>query len=177
MDVFLLITAIGFTVLAVVTCTNLMRLRRILMGWAGRRRSSYPVFPALFVLSLILGAAVLIGQDRFEHPVRWAAYGWIGLCWGVTAWFNSRNFITDHGIVKNLNIPAQTVPWTSITDYTEHPETRGTRFVFFYSDGDLHRLELFVPTAMEPAFRKHLGVKFRHRFAPATILTESEPAT
>lgn len=163
----LAIFSIVFTILAVVTASNAFRLRRILLQWHGGQE-----FAGVFLLAIvgIWGLSLYMGAD--VPLFNWFCYGWIAGTWYFSSVLMSMRFVTDHGIVKNLNDPDQTVPWYGIHDYSEQETEEGVRFVFLYRSPDLTRLEILVPNKRLEAFRSVLMRKFERRFTESrnTIL-------
>jgi len=161
--------AIAFTLLATVTLSNAFRLRRILLKWHGGQE-----FAGFFLLAVVAIWWTDL-QDGELPAATWAAYGWVACTWMLSSALMSMRFVTDHGIVKNINDPDQTVPWFSIHDYMEQETTKGVRFVFLYRSPDVQRLELVVPHNRIDAFRKVLLRKFQRRFTePMFSPTEPE---
>lgn len=161
--------AIAFTLLAAVTVSNALRLRRILLKWHGGQE-----FAVFFLLAI--GAILWVDlRDGSLPATTWAVYAWVAVMWMLSSALMSMRFVTDHGIVKNLNDPDQTVPWYSIHDYIEQETPKGIRFVFMYRSPEVTRLELLVPHARIDAFRKVLLRKFQRRFSePMFSPTEPE---
>lgn len=96
-------------------------------------------------------------------------YTWLGFCWFTTSYLATKRFITDNGIVKNVNEPSQTIAWHQIRDFAEHEHANHTQYIFIYSTDEtqtpeeLIRLELEVPHKVEETFRKLISHKLRSR--------------
>ncbi|HKK44595.1 MAG TPA: hypothetical protein VJ964_03680, partial [Balneolaceae bacterium] len=99
---------LGAAILATMTVTNVLRLRNVRLSWKSGKMKGYPLFSTLFLLSTALVAAVAIYRGAVEEMVAAGFYGWLGCCWFTASFFSSKRFITDHGIVKNVNEPSQT---------------------------------------------------------------------
>lgn len=167
--VLLAVVTIAFTLLAAVTLSNAFRLRRILLRWHGGQE-----YAGFFLLSIIAIWLVDL-RDGLLPAATWAVYGWVACTWMISSALMSMRFVTDHGIVKNINDPDQTVPWFAIHDYMEQETPDGVRFVFLYRSPEVQRLELVVPSARIDAFRKVLLRKFQRRFTePMFSPTEPE---
>ncbi|MDI6401784.1 hypothetical protein QLX67_07250 [Balneolaceae bacterium ANBcel3] len=162
---------IGMTVLSIVTIGNVLRLRNVKMSWKSGKLFGYPIFSTIFLLfSLAMTFLVTVyGEAGWLYPS--LAYNMIGVSWFVTSMFVSKRYITDYGIVKNINDPSKTVAWTRITDYVEKKSGNRTMYVFFYPDyvnqesrGHI-RLDLMVPSGRRTEFERvihhKLGRKFR----------------
>lgn len=167
--ILLAVVTIAFTLLSAVTLSNAFRLRRILLKWHGGQE-----FAGFFLLSIIAIWLVDL-RDGLLPAATWAVYGWVACTWMISSVLMSMRFVTDHGIVKNINDPDQTVPWFAIHDYMEQETPDGVRFVFLYRSPEVQRLELVVPSARIDAFRKVLLRKFQRRFTePMFSPTEPE---
>ncbi|GEM_PF-186861 len=163
-------------VLAAVTISNALRLRNVLLSWRAGRFNGFPLFATLFLgLSLILGGmAWYFGMSSY-YPVT-GAYMFLAANWVISSYFMSKRYITDHGIMKNINDPSQTVSWRSVDDFVEQPGENSNTYAFIYkknsSENDTlnyHRLEVQVPAHHVAAFRKilnhKLGRRFQHTFS------------
>lgn len=102
-------------------------------------------------------------------------YIWIGLMWFIASYLASKHYITDYGIVKNINEPSQTIPWFQILDQVEREEKGGVEFTFSYSDMDkslvrgFNQLKLFVPDSKRKDFEKIVSLKLKNRFEGSEI--------
>ncbi|MFW6348641.1 MAG: hypothetical protein ACOC2C_08555, partial [Cyclonatronaceae bacterium] len=69
-------------------------------------------------------AFMLVGLAWYKEASSYylisGGYVFIALNWFVSSYFMSKRYITDHGIVKNINDPSQTVPWSCIQDFIEY---------------------------------------------------------
>lgn len=175
-SVFVLTLAVftlGSTFLAVYTVANAVRLRNIRISWKSGKLKGYPLFSTLFLgFSLVITSLVVALQiDQFFNIM--ACYSWMGLSWFVSSYFTSKSYITDHGIVKNINDPSQTIAWHQINDYVEKPASKGSEFVFIYQavpgssrDRKIIRLELFVPDRKTDKFNKVIDLKIGKTMTP-----------
>lgn len=175
-SVFVLTLAVftlGSTFLAVYTVANAVRLRNIRISWKSGKLKGYPLFSTLFLgFSLVITSLVVALQiDQFFNIM--ACYSWMGLSWFVSSYFTSKSYITDHGIVKNINDPSQTIAWHQINDYVEKPASKGSEFVFIYQavpgssrDRKIIRLELFVPDSKTDKFNKVIDLKIGKTMTP-----------
>ena len=96
-------------------------------------------------------------------------YCWLGFCWFTTSYLATKRFITDHGIVKNVNEPSQTVAWHQICDFVETEFDTHAKYIFIYDAGNrdkvdnLLRLELAVPNHKKEYFQKLISHKLGRR--------------
>jgi hypothetical protein len=96
-------------------------------------------------------------------------YSWLGFCWFTASYLATKRFITDNGIVKNVNEPSQTVAWHQIRDFVETEHKTHTHYIFIYSGdkGDktdqFVRLELEVPHYKKASFKKIISHKLGRR--------------
>jgi hypothetical protein len=96
------------------------------------------------------------------------AYLWLSIMWFISSYLASKHYISDHGIVKNINEPPQTVAWYQIMDFAEQEKKNGLAFTFVYKSEITHnasfnRLPLTVPEERVKAFRKIVSLKLDHR--------------
>jgi hypothetical protein len=171
---FILVSTLVFfivvsTLLSVVTLGNALRLRRIKLSWKSGHLLGYPIFSTLFLVFLVLFSGVSIIYYQSPDYAIFMSYLWIGLNWFISSYLMAKRFITEHGIVKNVNDPSQTIGWGQITDYFEQKHKGFTRFVFVYNviihhKKELHRIELNVPNSFTAAFRELISLKLARRF-------------
>ena len=175
-NIFVLTLALftlGAMLLATYTVANAVRLRNIRISWKSGKLIGYPLFSTLF-LAFSAGMAALMYSYAMKpfYPIM-ACYVWLGFCWFVSSYFTSKSYITDHGIVKNINDPSQTIAWHQISDYVEKPASKGSEFVFIYQPVQqkpqqkrLIRLELFVPDKKTDKFNKIIDLKIGKTMTP-----------
>lgn len=164
---------LGSTFLAAYTVANALRLRNIRISWKSGKLKGYPLFSTLFLgFSALLAVVVIYNQLEIYYSIV-GCYTWMGLCWFVSSFITSKAYITDHGIVKNINDPSQTIAWHQINDYVEKPSLRGSDYVFIYQEKPLYafnrrliRLELFVPDKKTDKFNKIVSLKIGKTMTP-----------
>jgi hypothetical protein len=162
---------LGMTLLMLVTLSNALRLRNVEMSWKSGKLFGYPLFSTLFLLFTASLSAMAYAYDTGTAAVTLLCYNWIGVSWFVSSYLMSKRYVTDHGIVKNINDPSQTVAWSRIMDYMERNSGDNQTFVFFYPDylPDEQtrnvRLELDVPANHRTAFARILQKKLGRRFS------------
>jgi len=172
--VFIALTSIvmfGSFILSMITVSNAIRLRNVMLSWKAGKLGGYPLFSTIFLL-LCITLGILASFDRISlNLFMIAAYVFTGMNWFTASFLMSRRYITDHGIVKNINDPSQTVAWNSINDYLERNSEQYSHFTFFYSQFDeikgrprSVRLEIEVPNKLAVRFRKILNYKLGRRF-------------
>jgi hypothetical protein len=175
-SLFVLLLALftlGATFLAAYTVGNAFRLRNIRISWKAGKLKGYPLFSTLFLGFSALVAYVVFYYQLDQFYTILGCYSWMGLCWFVSSYFTSKSYITDHGIVKNINDPSQTIAWHQINDYVEKPASRGSDYVFIYHEQPqqfnkkrLIRLELFVPDRKADKFDKIVSLKIGKTMTP-----------
>ena len=89
----------------------------------------YPLANVFLGLITTLGVVVYLIDDGKGFGY-FAAYIWIGSMWFISSYLASKHYITDHGIVKNLNEPSQTIPWFQILDFVEKESLEGCEYVY-----------------------------------------------
>lgn len=155
------------TFLALYSISNAIRLRNVRMNWNSGKLSGYPLFSTLFLGSAAVIVAISLSYELTQYYTIFACYSWIGVSWWISSFIASKTYITDHGIVKNINDPSQTIAWHQICDYVEKPKTRGSDYIFMYqnldrqdeTDRSVIRLELFVPDRKVDKFEKIVSLK------------------
>ena len=158
------------TILAGYSLQNKFRLRNVRLNWRAGKMKGYPLFATVFLgLISTMSLVVLLINDTTNFPI-FGAYFWIGCMWFIASYLASKHYITDHGIVKNLNEPSQTIPWFQIMDFVEKEFLHGSEFTFTYSEMDktltqgYKQLKLFVPVNKRKAFQKIVSLKLTTRF-------------
>lgn len=168
--VILALVTMATTIIMMVTASNAFRLRNVEINWKSGKLLGFPLFSSIF-LAVTIVLTWLVHAQQLQHlTVTMACYNWIGLTWFVTSYLMSKRYVTDHGIVKNINDPSQTVSWNRIMDYVERNEGRKLRYIFFYPDdvpGQRSRnirLELDIPADKRHVFAHMLQKKLGRRF-------------
>lgn len=164
------------TFLALYSIANVIRLRNVRMSWNSGKLGGYPLFSTLFVLSSLIIVAVSYTYQIEQYYTIFSCYAWMGVSWWISSHLAAKTYITDHGIVKNINDPSQTVAWHQICDYVEKPKSRGSDYLFMYQSGDeqdeadrtLTRLELFVPDRKLTKFEKIVTLKVGKFLSPVS---------
>ncbi|MGD8427438.1 MAG: hypothetical protein PVH63_07390 [Balneolaceae bacterium] len=160
---------LGSAVLATVTVANVARLRNVRLSWKSGKMLGYPLFSTLFLIATALVGVISVYRGSLEEMIAAGLYGWLGCCWFTASFFVSKRFITDHGIVKNVNEPSQTVAWHQIRDFVEKKEGDKNHYIFIYGPKgtdrpqNLIRLELDVPDRKEKSFKKLISHKLGNR--------------
>jgi len=159
----------GAAVLATATVVNVLRLRNVRLSWKAGKMRGYPLFSTLFLTSVLIVGMLSAYQGELKEIIAAGLYSWLGLCWFTQSFFATKRFITDHGIVKNVNEPSQTIAWHQIRDFVEKKSDRKTHYIFIYTtvdasdNQDLIRLELAVPNEKQEAFQKLISHKLGRR--------------
>lgn len=161
---------IASTLLAGYSFQNKLRLRKVRLSWRAGKLKGYPLFATVFlVIILMLSGIVLFTGDIARFPI-FFAYLWIGTMWFISSYLASKYYITDYGIVKNINEPSQTIPWFQILDYVAKPGKNGVEYLFNYSEMDkslaegYKQLKLFVPENRYKAVKKIVSLKLENKF-------------
>ncbi|HET6527566.1 MAG TPA: hypothetical protein VFG39_02325 [Balneolaceae bacterium] len=166
------VITLGAAVMATLTLIKVIRLRNVRLSWKTGKMQGYPLFSTLFLASAFLVGAIAAYSGSLEEMIIAALFGWLGLCWFTASFFIAKRFITDHGIVKNVNEPSQTVAWHQILDFVEDEDENGCRYIFIYYPDEhacfkecnnLIRLELYVPWHHKKAFQKLISHKLGSR--------------
>lgn len=167
--VVLVIFVIASTLLAGYSFQNKLRLRTVRLSWKAGRLKGYPLFATVF-LGIICGltAHALLTGNTARFAI-FFAYVWIGGMWFIASYLASKHYITDYGIVKNINEPSQTVPWFQVLDYVERPKQHGTEYLFTYAEMDkslmdgYRQISFFVPGSKHKAVKKIVSLKLGNK--------------
>lgn len=163
------IFTLGAAILATTSLLKVIRLRNVRMSWKTGKMRGYPLFSTLFMLSVLIAGGTALYQGITFDIVIAGLYGWMGCCWFTSSFLATKRYITDHGIVKNVNEPAQTVAWHQIHDFVEVENEYNIRYIFLYSPpsaadpDDVIRLELDVPNRKKEMFKKLISHKLGRR--------------
>lgn len=170
---------IASTLLSVYSITNSLRLRNVRLAWNAGHILGYPLFASVFLLFMALVTSLVVVRGETEYYPTVIGYSWIGVNWFLASFLSSRRYITDHGIVKNINEPSQTIAWHQMTDFFQsHQETRFA-YTFLYREtdsngrlnGPLLRLQLTVPKRKAESFQRIVRLKLDRRgFIPSESL-------
>jgi len=155
---------LGSTALTAWTWFNARRLRNCILTWKDPGFHGIPAFPAVF-LALVVTVSVYHSLSSIsEYRAYELTYLWLSLNWYVAYHLMSKRYITDNGIVKNINDPSQTIAWSRVIDYLELSREGYTEFTFFFTSTESkglrsHRIKLKVPNAQYETFRRILTYK------------------
>ena len=158
------------SLLAISTLANAIRLRNKRMSWRAGRLRGYPLFSTLFLGCMFLFLMAGLFMQSIVGVAMASGYLLLATGWFTTSYFASKRYLTDHGIVKNVNDPSQTIAWHQIRDFVEQKGPEGSLFVFIYSESPLHtdkmiRLELLVPENKLRSFKKIISHKLGRRIS------------
>lgn len=158
------------TLLAGYSFQNKLRLRKVRLSWRAGKLRGYPLFATVFLgLIFALSAIVFLREEAGRYLI-FMAYLWIGSMWFISSYLASKYYITDYGIVKNINEPSQTIPWFQILDYVEYPQKNGVEYLFNYAEMDktvtegYKQLKMFVPQSRYKAVKKIVSLKLENKF-------------
>ncbi len=163
------IFTLGAAVLATISVANVIRLRNVRLSWKTGKLGGYPLFSTLFMLTVFIVGGTAIYRGATIEIVLAGMYSWLGFCWFTASYLATKRFITDNGIVKNVNEPSQTVAWHQIRDFVETEHERYTHYIFIYSvdksdnTDKFIRLELDVPDYRKASFKKIISHKLGRR--------------
>jgi len=158
-------------ILACSSLANAVRLRNVRLNWKAGNMQGYPLFSSLFLGFAIIGVVIGFYHQAIIELMVSGLYLLMAAGWFVTSFLTSKRYITDHGIVKNVNNPSQTVAWYQIRDFVEKESRGRLEYVFIYSPEsrrhghNLVRLDLTVPSEHIHAFRKLIYHKLGRRLS------------
>jgi len=169
------------TATLLVTLLNVIRLKNIRLQWNGGKLGGYPLFSTLFILFISCVAAIAYYKTDTSNLDVLIVYGIFSLTWFYTSYYMSTYYLTDHGIVKNVNDPSQTLAWHQVRDFVENEKDGKSKFVFFYlvnkksyqpGKQEIIRLDIEVPYKYLRSFRRivsyKLGRRFDYHLSPGT---------
>lgn len=175
-SLFVLLLALftlGSTFLAAYSIANAVRLRNVRLSWKAGKLKGYPLFATLFLGTSLAISGVVIYMQLDQYFTILGAYAWLGISWFLSSFYSSKSYITDHGIVKNINDPSQTIAWHQIVDYVDRPTEKGSEYIFIYREParetiqpKLIRLELVVPDNKVLKLDKIIKLKIGKTMAP-----------
>lgn len=165
---------LGATFLAAYTVANAIRLRNVRLSWKAGKLIGYPLFSTLFLTSSLIMGGVVYYLQLDHYFAIFGCYSWMGISWFISSYFSSKVYITDHGVVKNINDTSQTIAWHQIVDYVDKPSEKGSDYIFIYFDRSEERrlnkktirIELFVPDSKLVKFDKIISLKIGKTMAP-----------
>ncbi len=174
----LVVFSLASTLMAGYSLSNKFRLRGVRLHWRAGKLMGYPLFATVFLIlvGLLSMVSIFILQDTLHYPI-FLGYFWMGSMWFISSYLSSKHYITDHGIVKNINDPAQTIPWYHIVDYVEHPSDKGIQYMFSYAQPNSHEQEHFnqlridVPHSYTQAFNKIISLKLHIKLDETEVPT------
>jgi hypothetical protein len=168
-EILLSIFALLIIGLAGMTAIKVFRLRNKRFSWRAGTLGGYPLFSTIFLLIsfTLLGVACVYGNSwKISAAI---LYIIISCAWFTASYFSSKYYITDYGIVKNVNEPDQTVAWHQINDFFEQSDGKYSTFIFFYQRKNdenvpqMVRLPLRVPERKLASFKKLITHKLGQR--------------
>ena len=159
------------TVIMLMTLVNVLRLKNIRLTWRGGKLGGYPLFSTLFLAFLVGLSFVAVDKADTASIKILVSYFVLGSTWFCTSFFMSKCYITDHGIVKNINDTSQTLAWHQVRDFVEYEKEGKTIFVFFYmvdnknvENRSIVRLDITIPYNKLRSFRRIVTYKLGRRF-------------
>lgn len=171
---FLILLGLFSTISLALACyslANVIRLRNVRLSWKAGNIKGYPLFSSLFLGFTIIGIAVSFYNESSQELVISGLYLLLAVGWFITSFFSSKRYITDHGIVKNVNDPSQTIAWFQIRDFVEKREDGYVQFLFIYTPENednpenLIRLEINVPDEQLAGFTNLISHKLGRRIS------------
>jgi hypothetical protein len=156
----------GTSLYMLVTISNRMRVRRVLLSWRSRWICGNSSIPLAFTVLVVatLGWAWL--NNWQIHPVLSAGYLASGIFWSIGALLQQLIVVSDYGILRDVNRVEGAVAWGQVVDYFVKREGGTQRYVFFYLDdeGERRRTSLRIPPARRKAFKEVVERKLDARF-------------
>ena len=168
-EIVLLVIAIVASGLAITTGIKVFRLRNKRISWRAGTLAGYPLFASIFLLVSFILLGVMCQFSGTWNIISASIYVLISCAWFTASYFSSKHYITDYGIVKNINEPAQTVAWHQIYDFFEHRRDDNCCFVFIYHENknqqlsDMVRLQLDIPERKLEDFKNLISHKLGRR--------------
>lgn len=151
------------------TVVQVFRLRNKRLSWRAGTLKGFPLFSTVFLIIGFVFAAAMWFNGGFWGFIASGFYLFISASWFVASYFSSKRYITDNGIVKNVNDPSQTIAWHQIRDFVEQDEAGKMLYTFIYNEKEnehnMRRLELKIPLKKCDAFKKLISHKLGRRIS------------
>lgn len=163
----LLVGFVGITsLLLLVTVTNRLRLRRVLLSWPSGKFFGLPIWPVVFLAAVVFLFTYSIFSGHSFSPAVFAGYITGGVFWLISSFLSSTKVISEYGIILNTNCADRAIAWGQVVDYFRFSNENNSGYVFFYSDGNSgrQRLDLVVPPACAKRFQEIVSAKLDTRF-------------
>ena len=163
--------AVAIGTLAMITCVQVFRLRNKRMSWRAGTLKGFPLFSSLFLIVSTALFVVMFNVGSFWDLAASWLYMVIACSWFISSYFSSKHYITDNGIVKNVNDPAQTVAWYQIHDFFEQQNRNKWSYTFMYREkgqqqlNNVVRLQLNVPEDKHETFKNLISHKLGRRIS------------
>lgn len=152
------------------TLISHLRVRRALLSWQQGRWGGIPIGPACFLIAALAGLGYALVQGHPVRPSVLVGYPAGGAFWLVAAYLARTVFVTEYGIIHDVNRISQAVAWSQMADYFVVETERESRYVFFYREegsSQRCRLEVTVPARHTEVFQQIVYQKLEARFAPS----------
>lgn len=177
------ILVVGLTIITtlfcIVTIRNLWKKSHLIMSWKHNRIAGFPLGAgALLIIAsvvLVIGMTFRTGADLWML----VAYGWSTVCWFVAGYLTSRYYITDGGIIQDVNDDSRFLEWDRIRDFVvREKKGRYVSFTFFYLTNQYHkpavlkRVEIKVPDNQVTLFQNILDLKLEKNSGAPLILEQ-----
>lgn len=164
------ILVVGLTIITTLFCVmtirNLRMKSHLIMSWKHNKIAGFPLGAG--ALLIIASVVLVIGMTFRTGAALWmlAAYGWSTICWFVAGYLTSRYYITDNGIIQDVNDDSRLLEWDRIRDFVKRERKgRYVSFTFFYLTNKynrpavLKRVEIKVPENQVALFQNILDLK------------------
>lgn len=171
----ILFFTVASTLMAGYSLQNKLRLRKVRLSWRAGKLNGYPLFATVFLVLILTLVSIILANGYSTRYGILFAYIWVGCMWFISSYLASKYYITDYGIVKNINDPSQTIPWFQVLDYVERDGKKGAEYLFNYSEMDkslcegYQQLKLFVPSKQHEAVKKIVSLKLGNKIEGHSI--------
>lgn len=166
-EVLLVGLAVMTTLFCVMTIRNLIGYSHLIMSWKNGKIAGYPTGS---VILLVVAVIILIaGFTLPSDTATWMLllYGWSTLCWFIVSYLTSKYYVTETGIVSELNDRSKLLEWNCILDFVERDlNDRYVTYTFFYVERtsgtdshELKRVEVKVPANRSEFFKNIIKLK------------------
>lgn len=164
--------AVASTLMVLYSVQNKLRLRNVRIQWRAGKLKGFPLFSTIFLSCILILNIAIYAAGETSQALIAGTYLWLGFMWFISSYLTSKHYITDNGIVKNINEPSQTVAWHQIVDFAEKKNGKGLSYSFVYQkdqsfgkpDKKFYRFELAVPLSKHKKFKKIVSYKLEKRF-------------
>lgn len=169
----------GASLYMLVTLSQRMRLRRVLMTFRSRWITPNSGVAGIVLAGTAATSVWSLTVGTATSPVVFLGYTLASAFWLAAALIDQLVVVTDYGLVTDLRRSDRSVAWGQILDYFVRGAGGRRRYVFLHADEELdpERLTITVPASCERSFREIVDEKLdaRYEFGLERVYGRSSP--